>query len=89
MEDPLPLVRFRTFLEYPLSPPPTERTYLLNGPKKLSIFISILCLTYIKMTGLYIRNLNCYTPKTVVFFLCNFTLIVSRYYCSNIVFYIF
>ena len=45
MEDPPPLVRFRTFLEYPLSPPPTERTYLLNGPKKLSIFISILCLT--------------------------------------------
>ena len=35
---PPPLIRFRKFVEYPLSPPPSERTYFLNGPKNLSIF---------------------------------------------------
>ena len=35
---PPPLVRFSTFLEYSLSPSPSERTYFLNGPKNLSIF---------------------------------------------------
>ena len=38
LELPPPLVLFSMFLEYPFSPPPSEGTHFLNGPKNLNIF---------------------------------------------------
>ena len=63
MEDPPPLVRFRTFLEYPLSPLLSERMYFLNGPKSLSIFYKTQLRKIISILGLTPSPLPRHPPQ--------------------------